>query len=284
MKKVILFSLCVASFLVSCDQLGQKKSALQVQNDSLMLELSNRDAELDEIMGSFNEIQEGFREINEAENRVDLQGNAVESKSSVDKIREDIRFISEKLQSNREQIAKLEQQLKNSKMQSEQLKKAIENMTAELAAKEQQIQTLQQELASKNIRIAELDEAVADLNKNVDELTAENEAKSQTVAAQDKALNAAWYVFGTKSELKDQKILKGGDVLKDDEFNKDYFTEIDIRKDKVFKLYSKRAQLLTTHPEGSYVFEKDDKGQVTLKVTNPSQFWSVSRYLVIQVR
>ena len=265
MKKVILFSLCVASFLVSCDQLGQKKSALQVQNDSLMLELSNRDAELDEIMGSFNEIQEGFREINEAENRVDLQGNAVESKSSVDKIREDIRFISEKLQSNREQIAKLEQQLKNSKMQSEQLKKAIE-------------------LASKNIRIAELDEAVADLNKNVDELTAENEAKSQTVAAQDKALNAAWYVFGTKSELKDQKILKGGDVLKDDEFNKDYFTEIDIRKDKVFKLYSKRAQLLTTHPEGSYVFEKDDKGQVTLKVTNPSQFWSVSRYLVIQVR
>lgn len=284
MKKVILFSLCVASFLVSCDQLGQKKSALQVQNDSLMLELSNRDAELDEIMGSFNEIQEGFREINEAENRVDLQGNAVESKSSVDKIREDIRFISEKLQSNREQIAKLEQQLKNSKMQSEQLKKAIENMTAELAAKEQQIQTLQQELASKNIRIAELDEAVADLNKNVDELTAENEAKSQTVAAQDKALNAAWYVFGTKSELKDQKILKGGDVLKDDEFNKDYFTEIDIRKDKVFKLYSKRAQLLTIHPEGSYVFEKDDKGQVTLKVTNPSQFWSVSRYLVIQVR
>ena len=284
MKKVILFSLCVASFLVSCDQLGQKKSALQVQNDSLMLELSNRDAELDEIMGSFNEIQEGFREINEAENRVDLQGNAVESKSSVDKIREDIRFISEKLQSNREQIAKLEQQLKNSKMQSEQLKKAIENMTAELAAKEQQIQTLQQELASKNIRIAELDEAVADLNKNVDELTAENEAKSQTVAAQDKALNAAWYVFGTKSELKDQKILKGGDVLKDDEFNKDYFTEIDIRKDKVLKLYSKRAQLLTTHPEGSYVFEKDDKGQVTLKVTNPSQFWSVSRYLVIQVR
>ena len=126
MKKVILFSLCVASFLVSCDQLGQKKSALQVQNDSLMLELSNRDAELDEIMGSFNEIQEGFREINEAENRVDLQGNAVESKSSVDKIREDIRFISEKLQSNREQIAKLEQQLKNSKMQSEQLKKAID--------------------------------------------------------------------------------------------------------------------------------------------------------------
>ena len=181
-------------------------------------------------------------------------------------------------------MAKLEKQLKNSGYQSAQLKKAIKNLTAELEAREKQIETLQSELAAKNIRIAELDEAVSDLNKNVDELTAENEAKTKTVAAQDKALNTAWYVFGTKSELKDQKILKSGDVLKDNDFNKDYFTEIDIRKDKEIKLYSKRAQLLTTHPAGSYEMVKDDKEQITLKITNPNQFWSVSRYLVIQVR
>ena len=172
----------------------------------------------------------------------------------------------------------------NSNYQSEQLKKAIKNLTAELNAKQQQIETLQSELAAKNIRIAELDEAVSDLNKNVDELSAENEVKTRTVEAQDKALNTAWYVFGTKSELKDQKILKRGDVLKDNDFNKDYFTQIDIRTDKVIKLYSKRAQLLTTHPEGSYVLEKDSEGQLTLKITNPTDFWSVSRYLVIQVR
>ena len=284
MKKVVLFSLCTAALLASCTSTGQKQDTLQVQNDSLMLELSNRDAELDEIMGAFNEIQEGFREINEAENRVDLQGNTMESKSSAEKIKEDIRFISQKLQANRARIAELEKQLQNSNYQSAQLKKAIKNLTAELESKQKQIETLQAELASKNIRIAELDEAVADLNKNVDELTAENVAKTETVAAQDKALNTAWYVFGTKSELKDQKILNRGDVLKDNEFNKDYFTEIDIRQDKGIRLYSKRAELLTTHPEGSYELVKDDKGQLTLKITNPSQFWSVSRYLVIQVR
>lgn len=109
MKKVVLFSLCAAAFLASCNQKSQSNNdALQAQNDSLMLELSNRDAELDEIMGSFNEIQEGFREINEAENRVDLQGGAIESQSVSDKIKDDIRFISEKLKANREQIAKLE--------------------------------------------------------------------------------------------------------------------------------------------------------------------------------
>lgn len=284
MKKVVLFSLCAAAVLASCNNAGQNKDVLKLQNDSLMIELSNRDAELDEIMGAFNEIQEGFREINEAENRVDLTGDAIENKSSADKIKEDIRFISEKLKSNREQIAKLEEQLKNSNYQSAQLKKAIKNLTAQLEEKQRQIETLQAELASKNIRIAELDEAVSDLNKNVDQLTAENEAKTKTVAAQDKALNTAWYVFGTKSELKDQKILNRGDVLKDNEFNKDYFTEIDIRKDKEIKLHSKRATLLTTHPAGSYELAKDDKGQLTLKITNPNQFWSVSRYLVIQVR
>ncbi|MBM6863800.1 hypothetical protein H6A66_01170 [Bacteroides caecigallinarum] len=284
MKKVVLFSVCVAAFLASCNNLGQKKDSLQAQNDSLMSELSNRNAELDEIMGAFNEIQEGFREINEAENRVDLNGSVIESQSAADKIKDDIKFISQKLKDNRERISELEKQLKNSNYKSAQLKRALENLTAELAAKQQQIETLQSELASKNIRIAELDEAVTDLTKNVDQLSAENEEKSKTVAAQDKALNTAWYVFGTKSELKDQKILKGGDVLKDNDFNKEYFTEIDIRKDKVIKLYSKRAELLTTHPEGSYKLEKDDKGQYYLEITNPNNFWSVSRYLVIQVR
>lgn len=59
-----------------------------------MVELSNRNAELDDIMGAFNEVQEGFRQINEAENRVDLQSGSIRE-NSADKIKEDIRFISE---------------------------------------------------------------------------------------------------------------------------------------------------------------------------------------------
>ena len=205
MKKLVFLSLLSVALLTSCGN-GAQKDALKAQNDSLMVELSNRNAELDDIMGAFNEVQEGFRQINEAENRVDLQSGSIRE-NSADKIKEDIRFISEKLQSNREQIAKLEKQLKNSQYNSAQLKKAVANLTKELEAKQQQIETLQAELASKNIRIAELDDAVAGLSQNVSELTAENEAKAATVASQDKALNAAWFVFGTKSELKDQKIL-----------------------------------------------------------------------------
>jgi len=189
--------------------------------------LAERDAELDGIMAAFNEVQEGFRLINEAENRVDLQSGQMEGASSAQKIREDIRFISEKLQSNRDRIAELEKQLENSKYASGQLKKAIANLKEELAAKTQQIETLQTELASKNIRIAELDDAVAGLTQNVNDLVAENKVKEALVATQDKALNAAWFVFGTSSELKDQKIiskkfLQKTKVLENDDFNKDY--------------------------------------------------------------
>lgn len=281
MKKLVFLSMMVAALLTSCGN-GAKRDALQAQNDSLMSELTSRNSELDGIMAAFNEVQEGFRQINEAENRVDLQGGIREN--NADKIKEDIRFITEKLQSNREQIAQLEKQLKNSKYNSSQLQKALKNLTKELEVKQQQVETLQAELASKNIRIAELDSAVVGLNRSVSDLTADNEAKAQTVASQDKALNAAWFVFGTKKELKDQRILQNGDVLKSADFNKDYFTQIDIRTDKEIKLYSKRAELKTTHPEGSYELAKDAKGQLTLKITNPNAFWSVSRYLVILVR
>lgn len=287
MKKLLVLSVCVA-MLASCGNV-KRNETLQAQNDSLNVALAERDAELEEIMSAFNEVQEGFRLINEAENRVDLQSGAIEGASSAQKIKEDIRFISEKLQSNRDRIAELEKLLQNSKYSNSKMKEAVANLNKELLAKAEQIETLQTELASKNIRIAELDDAVAGLNQSVSDLVAENEVKSATVASQDKALNTAWFVFGTSSELKEQKIIskklfQKTKVLEDTDFNKDYFTQIDIRTDKQIKLYSKSADLLTTHPAGSYELVKDEKGLLTLNITNPNKFWSVSRYLVIEVK
>ena len=286
MKKLAVLIVC-AAVMASCDSFsGGSKDQLKAENDSLLMELTQRNAELDEMMGTFNDISEGFRQINAAESRVDLQRGAVAegSLNAKQQIASDIEFIRKQMEENKEQIAKLQAMLKNSKTNSSQLKKAVESLTQELNAKTQRIEELQAELASKNIRIQELDAAVSDLSVAKETLAAENEAKAKTVAEQEKSLNAAWFVFGTKSELKAQKILQSGDVLKSADFNKDYFTQIDIRTTKEIKLYSKRAELLTTHPTGSYELVKDDKGQLTLKITNPTEFWSVSRYLVIQVK
>ena len=291
MEKLLFFVATVVA-LTSCDMIGggSNRDQLKAENDSLMLLLTQRNAELDEMMGTFNDISEGFRLINAAENRVDLNRNAVGegSLSAKEKIADDIEFIRKQMEENREQIAKLQQMLKESKNNSAQLKRAVNQLTKELEDKMQRIEELQAELAAKNIRIQELDEAVSGLTAARQQLESENAAKSATIAAQDKDLNTAWFVFGTKSELKEQNILKTrflgkGEVMKEDNINLNYFTKIDIRTTNQIRLYSKGAKVLTNHPNGTYTLEKDDKGELTLKITNAKEFWSVSKYLVIQV-
>lgn len=291
MKKLLLFVATVVA-LTSCDMIGggSNRDQLKAENDSLMLLLTQRNAELDEMLGTFNDISEGFRLINAAESRVDLNRNAVGegSLSAKEKIADDIEFIRKQMEENREQIAKLQQMLKESKNNSAQLKRAVNQLTKELEDKMQRIEELQAELAAKNIRIQELDEAVSGLTAARQQLESENAAKSATIAAQDKDLNTAWFVFGTKSELKEQNILKTrflgkGEVMKEDNINLNYFTKIDIRTTNQIRLYSKGAKVLTNHPNGTYTLEKDDKGELTLKITNAKEFWSVSKYLVIQV-
>lgn len=289
MKKLtFLFVSMVIVLLSGCNNKTQQKqtNTLRTENDSLRSELTKKNADLDDMMGTFNDIQEGFRQINAAQERVDLsRGRISENAASAkQQIANDIAFITKTMNANRHRIAELEQKLKRSNNNSVQLQKAIESMQAELAEKAKQIESLQAELAAKNIRIQELDNAVTELKGDKENLINENQAKANTVAQQDKTINTAWYVFGTKSELKTQNILIKGQVLKNSNYDKSYFTQIDIRTTKEINLYAKHANLLTSHPAGSYNLEKDEKGQMVLRITNPSEFWSVSRYLVIQVR
>ena len=144
MKKLVFFALG-AMLMASCNEMTGGKDRLRMENDSLLMELNQRNAELDQMMGTFNEISEGFRQINAAENRVDLQrGSMAEgSMNAKEQIASDIEFIRKQMEANREQIAKLQKQLKNSSYNSAQLKKAIANLQAELEAKTQRIEELQ---------------------------------------------------------------------------------------------------------------------------------------------
>ena len=197
-------------------------------------------------------------------------------------------LIQNKLKLNRELIANLQQQLRTSNQSDSRTKAKLEEMVAnfnkQLEDKNREIEELRSQLAARDIKIAEQGEQINSLNSSVNDLSQKNEEKSRTVAAQDKELNTAYYVFGTKRELREQRILQRGDVLKSNDFNKDYFTRIDLRVTKTIKLYSKSAKLMTNHPAGSYTLDKDAQGQYTLRITNPHSFWSVSKYLVITVK
>ena len=284
MKRIVI-SLLALTVLMACNNKKEEKNlASQNTIDSLTDIVNQNNNELNDIMSTFNDIQEGFREINEAEGRVNIARNNGETNAKAD-IMENISFIKRTMQLNKERIAKLREQLKESSFNTSKLQATIESLNKELESKTARIEELQAELDSKNAHIAHQDKQISELNTNVNSLTADNAAKARAVEQQDKQLNTAWYVFGTKKELREQHILEGTNkVLKGNNFNKDYFTKIDIRVDKVIKLYSKSAKLLTNHPAGSYSLDKDARGMYTLRITNPTTFWSVSKYLVVVVK
>lgn len=282
MRKVFLMALCALG-MVACKQgKSNEDAALAHQRDSLNQIISQKESEIDDIMSVVNEIENGFREINEAESRVSLARQG-EGADRVTQIKSNLEFIQNTMQQNRDLIEKLRRQMRQSSFKSEQLKRTIENLTEQLAEKDQHIAQLVAELDAKNLQITELDAKVASLNANVSDLEKENTDKSQTISSQDAQIHTAWFVFGTKNELKEQRILVDGEVLQAD-FNKDYFTKIDIRKDKEIRLYSRSAKMLTSHPINSYSLQRDSNKQYVLTILDPQQFWSASKYLVILVK
>ena len=283
MKKLFFMVCCAALLMTGCkDGKNAPGLASVQQTDSLNDVIAQKDSEINEMMGTLNDIEEGFRLINEAENRVALLKNG-EGTSKKQNLKENIQFIAERMKQNRELIAKLQKQLESSTLKGGQLKKTIDNLTAQLEEKDKQLLALREELDKKDIHISELDETIGNLNTNVSNLSADNQQKAETINAQDKQLNTAWYVFGTKKELKGQHILEGGKVMNGN-FNKNYFTKVDIRKTTEIKLYSKSAKLLTAHPASSYSLTHDASKQYVLRITNPQIFWSTSKYLVVLVK
>ena len=283
MKKLILFAACALA-VAGCNQDKASKADLAMiqQRDSLEQIIAQKDNEINDMMTTLSDIEEGFREITEAQDRVTLakQGEGTNTRQ---RIAENVQFIQSVMKQNKELINKLKQQVRESSVKSEQLKKLIDQLTSQMEEKDKQLAALREELDKKDIHIAELDEQVADLNSNVNQLKEETTQKSQTISTQDKQLNTAWFVFGTAKELKEQNILDGGEVLRSN-FNKDYFTKIDIRIDKEIKLYSKSAKIKTAHPESSYTLYRDANKQYVLRINDPQAFWSTSKYLVVLVK
>ncbi len=282
MKKLILMAMGLL-ILTGCNQKSKEKDTAMIQKvDSLNRVIEQKDHEVNEMITTLNDIEEGFRAINEAERRVTIAQNGEGSMAS-ERIRENMQFISQRMQQNRELINKLRNQLRLSSLKGDQLRRTIENLSRQMEEKDGQLALLRAELESKDLQIGELNTQISDLSASVSTLTEESTKKSETISDQDKLLHMAWFVFGTKKELKKQHIIEDGEVLRSN-FNRDYFTKIDIRVDKEIRLYSRSAKVLTAHPSSSYQLVRDANKQYTLRITNPELFWSTSKYLVVVVK
>lgn len=285
MKKLLFLAAVCAASLISCNQ--QNKNAEEDNSDliadSLQNVISQKESEMQNLMNTFNEIQAGFDSIDIEEEEVRMLRSQGEGNGTAQAIKDKIALIQRKLQENKTKITELQNLLSKSTVDAGNMKESIARLEKQLTEKTNEIESLRAQLIEKDNRIAELDDAVTTLKTENEEVKAQKEVTEQIAKNQDQQLNTAYYMYGTAKELKAAGVLSKGEVLQGT-YNSNDFIKVDIRKLNVIPLNSKSADLLTSHPAGSYSLLKDSKGEYTLRITDASKFWSSSKYLVIKVK
>ena len=285
MKKYILMIAVLMTFSCNTTETTDADNAtdpeierLKEENVRLQNEVNSRDSSLNASIQILNEIEENLSMITEKESAINLSRNndpelQIDQK---DRIIEEIQTINSLMEENKNKLANLRSRMKKADMKIGELEKMIDNLLAKINNQDSVISSLRDELSKYDIA---MDELTATLNETM-----------AVVEEKEAELNTAYYVSGSTKELKEQGIItkEGGFIgigkiikLRED-FNKDYFTKLDITKTKEIILGGKDIQLLTTHPKSSYSLT-GEKVKEKLVITNPDDFWSISKYLVVVV-
>ena len=291
MKKFVSIAVVAATLLTGCN--GDKLKTAQAENEQLKGDLRETLATQDSLLVLVNDISDGMAQIKDLEKIISTPGNLGESASRKEQIKNDMIAIQQSLQERRQRLEELEKKLAATGGENSTLKRTVSNLKTQIAEQQTEIATLTNQLASANIKIEELSTTVTTLNTAVDSLnTGLTEERAQKDAAIEEAtaatneLNACFYASGTSKELKAKKILQSGflrktKVMKGD-FDESYFTTGDKRNLSEIPTHSKKAKILTSQPADTYEIVDVD-GQKVIKITDPTRFWQLSNFLVIQV-
>lgn len=288
MKPIFLTLAVMLLLFTACGKQSSEYQRLKAQNDSLMNAKLKLQEEVDGYFSAMNQIEQNIEKIKSTENTISIQPVGQElDESTRNKINEDLLYLNEMLQTNKDELAKLKLRLKKSAFKSTELEQTITRLTKSLEEETTKLITLQSELSKKDSLIVQLNTVVLEKEKNIEVLATDNSTKENKIKEQDETIHTAWYVFGSKAELKEQKIITTDGLFSTErvlqrDFNKNYFIRIDARKTKSIPLYSSHAKILTNHPKSSYTLEKEN-GNFVLLIVDPNEFWSVSKYLVIEV-
>ena len=68
------------------------------------------------------------------------------------------------------------------------------------------------------------------------------------------------------------------------EFANESFTQIDITETKSYPVFSKSAELITEHPEGSYEWVEENEQIAYMVISDPKEFWKISKYAVLETK
>lgn len=274
---------------VSCVENSDKYKAILAQRDSLQMQAQTIEAGYKETIGILNDVEAGFASMREIEGNMMLDIKSVEGNNNNKKqqIAIQLNQLKEILAQNKKRIEQLQRQSTQKGKESTTLALTIKRMQTELDEKTAYITSLQDELAKKNIKIEELVTTVDSLNTDITVLNQVSEQQQHTIKNQDININTVWYSVASYEVLKNAKVISTNGLFRprtvlDKDFDRSVFIQTDLRNMSSVTTGSKRIKILSSHPQDSYNLVKDENKIITIEIINPTRFWSVSRYLVVQ--
>ena len=272
----LIFSSCVQD---STDADSNDGNDLGLQNRIDQLELDNalKDSVINEALSYFNEIKENIESIGIRKDEIrEITTNPEITSDDKQWILEQIRHINFLREENARKVKQLKSELKVNNLVISELEVMVESLTKDIQWKDEQINLLQGELDNLDKEYSALFDAYQEQSIKVDVLTSK--------------MNTVHYAYGTEKELLENRVIekKNGFIgigkkteLKDN-FNDEYFTGVDITKTKSITIDGTNLHFITIHPTKSY--EIIESGNITkVKIIDASEFWKVSKYLVIVV-
>ena len=284
--------LLLVAVLTSCNvERSEKYQALLAERDSLYTEAVAAKGGFDNALNTINEIENALESVRVAEGIIMMENEEGNTSKAVS----EINAIQQTLQENRNKIADLEKQLASQGAQSKALNQTVSRLKKQLDEKDAYITSLKDELqqnrkqiADLNTQVSNLNENIENLNENIDLLNVRNAAQQATIENQDAALNTVWVCIATAQVLKDKGITeKGlfqGKEINKQGFDQSQFMQADKRELTHVPLNTKKATLITKHPEGSYDISETADGSKVLNINDKDAFWSISKYLVVSIK
>ena len=283
-KTTLLFGLIAFFFACNTDELESKIAELEAEKIETANQINGKEEMISDFIGSLNEIEGNLAQIKERENIITSKfdkGNMEINKNMKDEILGDIDLINSLLLENRDKMAYLNSKLIKSEEESDLKIQELQTMMEGLAVRMQQ----------KDGEIAELHTQLAEANKQLMVLFQEYNNRLEEMGDQEDELNTAYYCYGSAKELKEQGVIskKGGFIgigktaKLSDNFNKEYFTKVDVSIINHIDIMSKKVKVVTNHPSESYKIEGEDGSAEKLVILDSDAFWSASKYLVMVV-
>ena len=293
MKKFnyVIFILMASCFFFSCKNEKVDMSKYMSERDSIMKINQQKEQELNELNSILNTVASGLDSIAVQEGILYSNKSKDGILLSKDQIAANLNYMSELLSRQRHKIKALQDSLSSKKGVGGsilKMQKVIEFLNAQLSEKDAMIKTLQADLNNKKNDISQLRSTLVSMKNKSESIEKKNAALSKALSTQDEIINECYVKIGTKKQLMASGLLQGGFLKKKKinygEVDKNKFNAVDIRKFREITLKSNNPKILTPLPNNrSYHFEDNGDGTCALVITNPTQFWSVSNFLIIQL-